>query len=235
MKIVHLLGAAAICAQAATAGAAWASADGAPRRLAFDVYLDDARIGEHRFVLEARGDAATVLSEADFAVKLVFFTAYAYEHRNREVWRDGCLVSIDAFTDDNGERSAVSGAATEEGFVLRTDGGARRLGSCVRSFAYWDRGLLDAGRLLNAQTGEHVAVDLEPLGQEQLELGGETVPVERYALEGDGVDITLSYHAATGAWVALDTGVDGGRTLRYRLQRAPVAAASPQATRDRAG
>jgi hypothetical protein len=40
--------------------------------------------------------------------------------------------------------------------------------------------------------------------------------VERYVLKGQGLDITLAYAVDGGDWVALDSRLDGGRTLRYR-------------------
>jgi len=150
-------------------------------------------------------------------VKLLRITAFAYEHRNTELWRDGCLRAIDARTDSNGRKSTVNGRAQGAAFVVATQDGERNLGDCVASFAYWDKDiLLQRQRLLNSQTGEYVPVRIAPLGPGNKRVGGRDLAVERYAIQGEGIDITLAYAAGSDEWVALDSRLDGGRTLRYR-------------------
>jgi hypothetical protein len=87
----------------------------------------------------------------------------------------------------------------------------------VGTFAYWDRSqLAGRDRLLNSQTGEYVPVEVRSLGTGSLTLGGRDVRVERVALSGPDIDITLAYAADSGEWLALDSRLESGRTLRYR-------------------
>jgi hypothetical protein len=187
------------------------------RRLNFDVFLDDRAIGYQRFALTPAPDGTRIETQAEFKVKLLLVTAFAYDHRNTELWRDGCLQAIDARTDSNGERSAVSGRARDGAFVVATGAGERRLDDCVASFAYWDRDvLLERQRLLNSQTGEYTRVRIQPLGLRRVRTGGRDLDVERFAIRGQDIDIDIDYAAGSGEWVALDTRLKGGRTLRYR-------------------
>lgn len=202
----------------------------AARKLSFDVFLDDRAIGYQRFSLTPAGDATRIETQARFEVKLLRITAFAYDHRNTELWRGGCLRSIDAATDSNGKKSAVNGRARGDAFVVTTKEGERTLGDCVASFAYWDKGvLLRSKTLLNSQTGEYVPVQIAPLGPTTKRIGARDIPVKRYALKGKGIDITLAYAAGSDEWVALDSKMDGGRTLRYRRSAAELEllAASP--------
>ena len=208
-------GALAGCLAWPAAGDPAAEATGA-RRLNFDVYLDDREIGYHRFELRGGDGALRLTTEAEFEVRLLVFTAFEYEHRNTEVWRNGCLERIEARTNSNGERFAVAGEQRGAEFVLDTNGGSRRVQDCVGTFAYWDRSLLNRSRLLNSQTGEYVKVELEPLPRGTLRLGGADLAIDRVALKAPGMDIELAYVADSGEWVALDSTVRGGRRLRYR-------------------
>jgi hypothetical protein len=196
------------------------------RKLSFDVFLDDRAIGYQRFELTPTGDGTRIETQAEFEVKLLLITAFAYEHRNTELWRGGCLQAIDSRTDSNGKKYTVSGRARGTAFVVATNEGETRLGDCVASFAYWDRDLLlQRLQLLNSQTGEYVPVRIDALGLDRVRIGRRDVVVERYALKGEGLDITLAYAAGGGDWVALDSRLDGGRTLRYR--RSPVELSAP--------
>ncbi len=186
------------------------------QRLLFDVFLGEDKIGSHSFRLTRTGPLQTVVSEADFEVKLLMFTAFRYVHASEELWRDGCLRAIDTRTDSNGDAYAVQGRSNSDEFVLTTGEGERRIEGCVRSFAYWDRSLLMKDTLLNAQTGQSESVKLERLGPGQLAIGNAEVPVERLALTGDNINITLYYDAAVGEWLGLESRLENGRVLIYR-------------------
>jgi hypothetical protein len=197
------------------------------RKLTFDVFLDDRAIGYQRFALTPAGDGMRIETQAEFEVKLLLITAFAYDHSNTEVWRGGCLQSIDSRTNSNGKKYMVSGRARGAAFLVATNDGESRLGDCVASFAYWDKDvLLQRQQLLNSQTGEYVAVRIDSLGPDRVRIGERDVAVERYALKGQGLDITLAYAAGGGDWVALDSRLDGGRTLRYRRSPGELSAPS---------
>jgi hypothetical protein len=185
----------------------------------FKVYLDDKEIGRHRFTLSPEPTGARVESRARFEVNFLFFTAYRYRHENTELWRDGCLQRIDARTDDNGDVSRVDGEDRgEQRFLLETQAREKILErDCVRSFAYWDKELLQAEALLNSQTGEYVPVELQELGRDAVQAAGKTVPAIKYRLTGGSeVDIALWY-SPEDRWLALESSLPSGRTLRYRL------------------
>jgi hypothetical protein len=175
------------------------AAEGATRSWSFRVSLDGREIGRHTFTRAEGADGARVVSEARFDVRFLFVSAYRYEHRAEERWRDGCLVSLEARTDDNGARKDVR---------VQPEG-------CTWSFAYWDPGILRAPRLLNAQTGEVVPVRWAALGTESLAVRGNPTETSRHRLTAPGLRIDLWY--AGSDWVALESIVEGGRRLRYEL------------------
>lgn len=206
----------AIAAALPCALAASASVDGA-RRLTFDVFLDERPIGVQRFALQTTPDGLRVETEAAFELTVLRITAFEYEHRNVEQWRDGCLLSIDSRTNSNGKPYRVKGNAVADAFLVSDGAGERRLTECVGTFSYWDkRQLLQRSKLLNSQTGEYVSVTARPLGSGSVKLGDRDLPVERYELRGRDLDIQLAYSTESGEWVALDSELAGGRTLRYR-------------------
>lgn len=222
--LAALFTAAALLGSPAVASTVSATSSGdGMRRLTFDVFLDDRAIGYQRFDLTRSADGIRLETQAKFKVKVLMITAFAYDHRNSELWREGCLHAIDSRTDSNGKRYAVSGRARGTAFLLETKTGERVLGNCVASFAYWDKDvLLQSQRLLNSQTGEYLPVRIDSLGNDRLRIGQRELRVERYAIRGKGLDITLAYTAGGGDWVALDSRLEGGRTLRYRRQAGEV-------------
>ncbi len=200
--------------------------------LEFRVLLGEKDIGRHSFRVTGDGERAVVDIDADFEVTFLAIPVYRYRHTNREVWRDGCLASIASRTDDNGELQSLEGEVGEDSFVLRTRNGSRDLeAGCVMTFAYWNPDFLNRTALLNAQTGDYVAVDVERAGLDDLRLEKSRFRAERYRLSNadEGIDISLWYEADTRRWLALESRVDG-KVIRY----VPVRPASIAGT-ERAG
>jgi hypothetical protein len=194
-----------------------AAADATQTTHRFEVFYDDRRIGEHRYAVVRDGAATRVRSQADFKVKLLFINAYRYEHHANELWQDGCLIRLEAVTDDNGERFAVD-AAREQGQLVLTRMAPERAevslnSDCPATFAYWDVSLLGRDELINAQTGKALESTLTRVGTESLD-GVET---ERYRLEAASLAaIDLWYRVSDGQWLRLETTRNDG-TLSYRL------------------
>lgn len=181
----------------------------------FNVYLDDSEIGYHHFRVEGAGDQRSVVTDAEFKVKILFFTAYRYQHRNREIWRDGCLQGLESRTDDNGNKFRVDAQRRDELFIINASGQEESIRGCVKSFAYWDPSFLTADRLLNAQTGEYLEIAVQDLGSDQITVKNNIVPARRYRLIARDLTIDLWY-SLQNEWLALESRTDGGR-LRYQI------------------
>lgn len=192
-----------------------------PAEWQFTVRLDGQAIGTHRFVLARADEGGTLLrSEARFDVKLLGLSLYRYRHEATERWSDGCLSSIDARTDDNGRRLELRGQARGERFELQLRGEgaspAAVTGACLMSFAYWNPLLAGQTRLLDPGTGriEAVAIGVPPRVAADLDAAGGALRGLRIGGLAQPIDVWY----AGDRWVGLDTTVDGGRRLSYRLR-----------------
>ena len=182
----------------------------------FQVFLGDAPIGYHQFTLDEQGERRELRSESRFAVKVLLFTAYRYEHDATELWRGDCLESLTARTNDNGGRPTVDARSDGERLAVATAKGREIIAGCVMSFAYWNPQILRQARLLNPQTGEYEAVTVTTLGVENITVRGAPVAAKRFRLTGSGKPIDLWYSLGE-EWLALESTVAGGRRLRYQL------------------
>jgi hypothetical protein len=188
----------------------------------FSVLLDGRPVGTHRFELAAaEGNARSLKSDARFEVKILGFTAYRYRHQADEVWNGDCLASINANTDDDGAVTTVTGAASGAGFeVSSRTGKAKSQASaqeCLLPFAYWNPTHLAAQRrLLDQGTGRIEAVSIATLGASTIPVRGNSTSVTGLRITGLKHPIDVWY-AAGNRWVGLDTTVEGGRKLTYRL------------------
>ena len=188
--------------------------------LTFEVLLDDKPIGMHRFRIADGGPTRVVESEASFDVRILGIPVYRYRHGNTETWQNGCLTRIESETDANGTPYAVDLSRTAKGYTIATPTETRTHEvDCLMSFAYWDQRFLRQQRLLNTQTGELVAVEIQSLGESERKIANRAVPVKEYRVLAapQKVDIKVFYHGVDGRWVALESVLENGRTLRYAL------------------
>ncbi|MGJ7544222.1 DUF6134 family protein [Variovorax sp. LT1R16] len=187
----------------------------------FTAFLDGKPIGEHRFVVGGPPEAREVQSDARFAVKLLGLTVYRYRHQATERWRGDCLDQLSATTDDDGTVSRVRTEPAGEGLSVTAETGAvqavRVLPGCVMSFAYWNPAMRQQSRLLNAQTGKAETVRVSRVGSGPIEVRGQPLTATRWRIEGPPQPIDVWY-SAQGEWVGLDSTLEGGRQLSYRLK-----------------
>jgi hypothetical protein len=194
------------------------AATSAQDQLTFAVSLDDRPIGVHRFRIVDDGVTRVVESTASFDVKILRVPVYRYRHRNTEIWRDGCLKQIESATDANGTPYAVELSKTVMGYRIVTPSETQTYeGDCLMSFAYWDPRFLQQKRLLNTQTGELIAVEIQALGESLREVANRILSVEEFRIlaEPQNIDIKVFYNSADGRWVALESALENGRILRY--------------------
>lgn len=191
----------------------------------FTVLLDGRPIGTHKFALAADdAQGRTLSSDAAFKVTLLGVPLYRYEHHAVERWRQGCLVSLSARTDDDGRRLRVRGEAREGRFEARTSEADDRATEasdsaegCASSFAYWDASLRNRSRLLNPQTGRFERLQASPLAPRRIEVRGDAVLAQGWRLKAASGPIDVWY-SPEGDWIGLDTTVGESRQLSYRLQ-----------------
>lgn len=182
----------------------------------FRVYLDDREIGYHNFEMTNEDGMQRVVTEAEFKVKFLFFTAYRYEHINEETWEGDCLKQIEARTDDNGRRFAVTGLRQQDRFALDASNASVGLPDCIKTFAYWNPAILEESTLLNSQTGELLPVSVDVVAEEVLEVRGERLLATRYRLQAKNLELDIWY-SNDQEWLALESTVKDGRKLRYEL------------------
>jgi hypothetical protein len=211
---VAALSCCAIAAALAQPASAVAPTEEATRTWIFRVLLDGDDIGQHRFTLRNLGAERRLLSEARFDVKLLFFSAYRYAHDAEERWQGDCIAALTAHTSDNGKLHRVEAARADGRLTVASAAGRVALDGCVKTFAYWNPAILREPRLLNAQTGEYMAVSVAALGEEIIAAPAGTVRARRYALRGRNLAIDLWY-STDNEWFALESTTEGGRRLRY--------------------
>jgi hypothetical protein len=173
----------------------------ASRDLRFRALRHGSPIGEHRVTFRPDGNRLIVETRVEIAVKVLFFTAFRFEHEAEEVWQSDRLVSVKSTTDDNGRLLQVSGHAVADGFrIIGTDGPFLASAQLLTSNSLWDSRIVRANRLIDVQHGGEIGVVTQQLGDEHVDTPQGFVRASRHHM------ITPYYagsvfHDSDGRWV----------------------------------
>lgn len=182
----------------------------------FSVLYKGARIGAHTIGYSPATGEIRVSTEIHLLVKVAFFTAFAFDHRSEETWRDGRLASLDSETLEHGETLHVHGVATPDGFRVQSKSGPAIVSAqTLTSNSLWTPAVLEQKTLVDAQHGGVIGVSARRLADEQIVVGASQVPVTRYTFITPYLAGNIWYDAQD-LWVRGEFERDGAK-IQYQL------------------
>ncbi|MEI7712144.1 MAG: DUF6134 family protein [Rhodospirillales bacterium] len=183
-------------------------------RLAFDIVRKGSKIGSHVLTFQPEANRLIVRIAADIAVAFGPIVLFRYKHRATERWEDGRVVSLDADTDDDGEKFAVKIRRDGDALAVEANGKPRYIAPPNTTPAtHWNRGMLD-GPFVNTQDGKLLRPSVISLGT-TTDLPRCPIPASGFALRGD-CDLDTWYDTAP-RWVGLRFKGRDGTEIRYEL------------------
>lgn len=185
--------------------------------LTFTAYRNGSRFGFHQVTFAESGPRLEVEIEIAFDYKLAFIPLYRYRHRNREVWEDGRLITLDSETDDNGTPFRVQARADGGRLAVDGIGGKLDLPADTASTSYWNEATIERGEWLDTQNGKLVRSKVTVGAPEPVMVRGEQVEAKPYQLDGD-ITCTLWYREER--WVQLRFIASDGSVIDYTTQPA---------------
>jgi hypothetical protein len=198
-----------------------AQAASAPGRLEFNVTRNGEPFGTHTVTVTANGGELTVRNTARLRANVGPVTVFRFDHACTERWRNGALQALECSTRDGRETSDVTAARTADGIRVNGPSGAATFPADALPTTWWTRSVLSRTRLIDAETGQAMAVRISTVGAETLTVGGARVATTRYRVQGT-VTMDIWYDNA-GRWVRSAFTVRG-QNIEYNLV-SPLSAA----------
>jgi hypothetical protein len=192
-----ILGGMGLGALALAPGAALAT----PGRLAFQVFRNGTKVGEHQIVFTGDDAARTAVTDVAMTVKVGPVPVYRYKHHAVEKWANGKWLSVETTTNANGKVYGASGRAMGSYVQIEGPKGAVRGPPDAAPLSHWNAG--NFGRpLFNQQEGKMLQVRCSQVAPGHWSIRGEA-------------EIDDFYDGA-GTWVALKGKLEDGSSMEYR-------------------
>jgi hypothetical protein len=175
-------------ATVAVAGAP--AAVGADEVRTFAVTVDGKPGGNYTISTTTAADGSeTTTVAASVKVKMALYT-YTYELNSTEVWKNGQLLSVEAQSNDDGKKRAVTAVAGANGLTVTVNRESRKVAAGVITATGVRVPAADKVRdtiLFDAEDGSETAVRVEPLGACRVMLNGQAIDGSRFRLSGKDV------------------------------------------------
>lgn len=172
-----------------------------PGKLAFQVFRNGTKVGEHQVVFTGDDDARTAVTDVSMVVKVGPVPVYKYKHQAVEKWADGKFVSVETTTNGNGKITKAS--ARQMGSYVQISGpsGASRGPANALPLSHWNQG--NFGKpLFNQQEGKMLRVTCTQVKAGHWQVRGEAE-----------ID---DFYDASGNWMALRGKLEDGSKMEYR-------------------
>lgn len=161
------------------------AAEPPPTVLDFLVLRDGQPFGRHTIRIRRLGDRVEVENTASASVMLGPFTLFTYAYRSHEVWENGRLRSLAAWTNDDGKEVTVKAEVVAGGLRVSGPEGETLLPAGLLPTSFWTVAATRPPALLDTQTGQVARVSTILVGIEPADPPLTPGPVERYRMTGD--------------------------------------------------
>ena len=172
-----------------------------PGRLAFQVFRNGSKVGEHVVVFTGDDAARTATTNVTMTVKVGPVPVYKYKHQAIEKWVDGKFASVETTTNGNGKVTNVSARQMGTYVQINGPGGAVRGPANALPLSHWNQG--NFGKpLFNQQEGKMLKVTCTRVGAGHWQVRGEAQ-----------ID---DFYDDAGNWSGLKGKLEDGSDMEYR-------------------
>jgi hypothetical protein len=174
---------------------------GPPARLAFQVFRNGNKVGEHVIAFSGDDNDRTATTNVAMTVKIGPVPVYKYRHTAIEKWVDGKWASIETTTNGNGKLTKASARQMGTYVALSGPGGATRGPADALPLSHWNQGAFGKP-LFNQQEGKMLKVTVTQVKPGHWQVRGEAE-----------ID---DFYDASGNWMALKGKLEDGSNMEYR-------------------
>lgn len=192
------------------------------KKIEFEILRDGRSFGTHTLNF-SKDDQGNTIVDIDISMKYAIgpVTLFRYEHNNREVWRGNQLIKMDATTNDNGSKYAVTAFQGPNGiFDIRAQNDdkteAYEIAHKIYPTTYWNKIALKSPALLNTQYGNFEPITKTIAPHKTFDIAGKKIKAVGYDIDAS-VPIRVWYDTKTHEWVGLSFEARGSAIEYKRL------------------
>ena len=185
VRVVRCEWTARLCGALALILLPWAAQGDHLSEYHYTVLRDGKAIGTHRVTVLPEGGDLMVESKTDLEVTFGPFTFYRMEHLRQEVWRNGELEEMTAYTNKNGDVYDIAITRDPQGYKRVINGRTDRFDPSVKLLALWHEDLFRYSSFLSPIEDKTYRISVDFVGADKVNLIDRSVDAFAYRMSGD--------------------------------------------------
>ena len=150
-------------------------------KVKYDIIRKNKIIGSHVIEFTKKENELIIQTNININVKILFFPAYKFFHKSKEIWKNGNFINIDAYTDFEDEREYfIKGVDKDNLFIASGMDGALKLNKNILPSNFWNINLLKEKEIFDTQKGIVRKIEVEDLGFEEIEINGKKIKCKKF-------------------------------------------------------
>lgn len=163
----------------------WAAQGDHLSQYQYTVLRDGEPIGIHSVTVSSEGSGLKVETETDLEVTFGPLTLYRMEHLRQEVWRDGELEEMTAYTNKNGDIFDIAITREPQGYTRVINGRTDRFEPSMKLLALWHEDLFRHSAFLSPIEDKTYEISVNFVGADKVDLINASVDAFFYRMSGD--------------------------------------------------
>ena len=147
----------------------------------FDIIRKNKVIGSHEIKFIENDDILLVETNINIEVKILFITAYKFEHQSTETWDKGNFIKIEAHSDFEDEREYfIKGHDENNLFLASGMDGKLKLDENILPSNFWNINILKEKEIFDTQKGIMRKIEVKDLGSEEIKVNRINIKCNKY-------------------------------------------------------
>ena len=147
----------------------------------FDVIRKNKVIGSHEIKFTKNNGSLLVETNIDIEVKVLFVTAYKFNHQSTETWINGNFTKIVGHSDFEDEREYfIKGQDNNDSFLASGMDGKLELDKNILPSNFWNIDVLKQKEIFDTQKGVSRTIDVKNLGYEEIKVNKKNIKCNKF-------------------------------------------------------
>ena len=152
-------------------------------KVVFDIIRKSKVIGSHEISFTNDNNQLIVETSIEIEVKRFMITFYDFSHLSKEVWEEGKLVSLEAYTDFEDEREYfIKGNINNDLFIGSGMDGEIESSSNIIPSNFWNIEVMKQSEIFDTQKGIIRKLEVKENGIEKIEYKNQMIDCKKFLL-----------------------------------------------------
>jgi len=186
-----------------------------PAETTYSIFRKGKKVGTHSLIVSNLGDQIEVKVDSKITIRVLKVPVFKFRYVSTELWQNERLLSVESVTTTNKEieKASLNNAGNQS--QLTYNDKQSTVAPIQYATNHWNINAVEQTRLFNTIKGVSSDVSVAFVGNQSLDINGNTVETKHYEYTGD--IIAKTWYDKNNRWVKLAFKGSDGSEITYLI------------------